>query len=357
MTNRLERLRADMKAENQCALLLNKPQNITYISGYAGEGCALVTMQGQYIITDFRYVEAAEHSAPGWKVIMTTRERKWDKCLAELLASEKPANLAVESDYVTHAQYRDIEAAANGIALEDIRAKPEKLRTVKDAQEIEFSRMAESITARSFNEVLSHIKVGMTELELRAELEYIMFKLGADGCGFSTIVASGENSSMPHAVPGSRRLREGDFITLDFGALYHGYTGDMTRTVALGYATDEMKKVYEIVRAAQQRVLDNIGPGKACGDMDKIARDYITKAGYGDCFGHSLGHGTGLEIHEAPACRAGNETLLQPGNTMTDEPGIYIAGRFGVRIEDLLVITETGYENLALEAPKELIII
>ena len=207
------------------------------------------------------------------------------------------------------------------------------------------------------NELLGHIRPGITELELRAELEYIMLKQGAHGVSFDTIIASGANGSLCHAVPGEKKLAAGEFITMDFGASYCGYAADMTRTVAIGSVTEEMRRVYDVVLEAQELALEAIGEGKRCCDMDAIARGHIEAAGYGEYFGHSLGHATGLQIHEGPGCNWRDETVLAPGMSMTVEPGIYLPGRFGVRIEDLVIIEQGGMSNLALEAPKKLIIL
>ncbi len=357
MQERLTRMRELMKKVDQPAVLLHKPENFRYLSGYAGEGCALVTSDKQYIFTDFRYVEQAEIQAPGWTVVRTDKDMPWYKALSEALKAAKPAKLGVETDFVSVDTYEQIKGASEGVVLESLKAKPEELRMVKDAGEIENLRRAESITARAFNEVLGHVKPGITEIELRAELEYIMLKLGAHGFGFDTIIASGANGSICHAVPSEKKIEVGDFITMDFGASYNGYTADMTRTVALGNVTDEMKHVYNVVLEAQLKVLDVIGPGKLCCDMDALARKHIEDAGYGEYFGHSLGHATGLFIHEAPGCNWRDKTALVPGMNMTVEPGIYLPGKFGVRIEDLVIIEQDGVSNLAYEAPKQLIIL
>ena len=350
-------MRELMAKHAQPAVLLHKPENILYLSGYAGEGCALVTRERQYIFTDFRYVEQAEIQAPGWSVVKTDRDMPWQKALAEALAAAQPASLAVETDYVTVDAYEQIRTAAGEVPVESLKAHPEELRRIKDGFELECLRRAESITARTFNELLGHIRPGITELELRAELEYIMLKQGAHGVSFDTIIASGANGSLCHAVPGEKKLAAGEFITMDFGASYCGYAADMTRTVAIGSVTEEMRRVYDVVLEAQELALEAIGEGKRCCDMDAIARGHIEAAGYGEYFGHSLGHATGLQIHEGPGCNWRDETVLAPGMSMTVEPGIYLPGRSGVRIEDLVIIEQGGMSNLALEAPKKLIIL
>ena len=225
---------------------------------------------------------------------------------------------------------------------------------IKTEQELEYLAMAESIGDKAFMKMLDIIKPGMTELEVAAELEYLLKKEGGEGLAFSTIIASGVNSSMPHAIPGDKKLEVGDFITMDFGCKYKGYCADMTRTVVLGKANEKQKEIYNIVLKAQLAALDAIKagiPGKA---VDKVARDIIEEAGYGAYFGHGLGHSVGLFIHEGPRLSMKEETILQPNMTETVEPGIYLPGFGGVRIEDMVVITENGYKNLA-QSPKELI--
>ncbi len=212
-----------------------------------------------------------------------------------------------------------------------------KPRRVKTEEEIGFLRQAEHIGDMAFSDLLGILKPGMTELEVAAELEYRMKKHGAGGFSFDTIAASGVHSSMPHAIPTDKKIEEGDFLTLDFGCLYEGYCSDMTRTVCFGKASEEQKKIYNIVLEAQLAVLDAVKPGLVCKDVDSIARNYIREAGYGDYFGHGLGHSVGLFIHESPAFNTRDETVLEPGMVITDEPGVYKAGKYGIRIENVLL--------------------
>jgi len=231
-----------------------------------------------------------------------------------------------------------------------------QLRRVKTEDEILNIKYAQSITDKAFSHILEYIKPGKTEKEIALELEFFMRANKSEGVAFETIVVSGKNSSLPHGVPTDKPLEYGDFITMDFGAAFGGYCSDMTRTVALGGVDEKQELVYNTVLKAQNAVLENIGNGKKCRDMDKIARDLINSAGFEGCFGHGLGHSLGLEIHENPACNTRDDTILIPGMLMTVEPGIYIENTFGVRIEDLVVIRENGYENLTT-SPKELIIL
>ena len=235
--------------------------------------------------------------------------------------------------------------------LNDVLMKP---RQIKTPEEIELLRQAEHIGDLAFEDILGILKPGMTELEVAAELEYSMKKHGAEGFSFDTIAASGKNSSMPHAIPSEKKLENGDFLTMDFGCIYKGYCSDMTRTVCIGKASDEQKKIYNIVLSAQLAVLENLKPGMMCKDVDRIARDYITAQGYGEYFGHGLGHGVGLYIHESPAFNTRDTSIVKAGMIETDEPGIYLPNKFGVRIEDMILITEDGCEPLA-HSPKNLI--
>ena len=229
-------------------------------------------------------------------------------------------------------------------------------RAVKEPYELERMRKAQKITDEAFKEVLKRIHVGMTEKELAAELIYCLLKKGGEGLSFDPIVVSGPNTSLPHGVPGDRRLKEGDFITMDFGVLYQGYCSDMTRTVALGYATDEMKKVYDTVLKAQLAGIAVTKAGVTGKQIDAAARQVIQEAGYGQYFGHGYGHCLGMEVHEMPSCSPGGETVMEAGMVSSAEPGIYLPGKFGVRIEDVVIFTDDGCEDIT-QSPKNLIII
>jgi len=229
-------------------------------------------------------------------------------------------------------------------------------RCIKEDWELDLMRKAQDITDAAFSEVCTKIKAGMTEKQVCAELIYCLLKNGSDGLAFDPIVVSGPNTSMPHGVPGDRVLQPGDFITMDFGAAYKGYCADMTRTVALGYATEEMEKVYNIVLQAQCAAIAATKAGVRGKDVDKVARDIIGEAGYGPYFGHGYGHSLGLEVHEAPNCSPAGETVMEPGVVSSAEPGIYLPGKFGVRIEDVVIFREGGCENIT-HSPKNLIIL
>lgn len=230
------------------------------------------------------------------------------------------------------------------------------IRIYKDADEIANIIAAQNASDAAFADLVKRIKVGMKETDVATELEYLMKKHGSECCSFDTIVGSGENGALCHAIPGERRLQNGDLVVLDFGSKVNGYCSDMTRTIAMGRPCDKLIQIYDIVREAQQRALNALKPGITGKELDAVARDYIASKGYGECFGHSLGHGFGLEVHEAPNASTVSTYTLEPGMTITVEPGIYIEGLGGVRIEDCCIMTEDGYIN-PVTSPKELIII
>ena len=341
------------------AILITDPYNLRYYSGFrGGEGFSLITEKGsRVLITDSRYTEAAgKECFDGFVVKQFDTKISVYDILTEYIKNEDIRTIGFEDESISFRMYSRLceKLDIEGLTFVPIKDTLMVPRQIKTAQEIEYLRQAEHIGDMAFDDILGILKPGMTELEVAAELEYSMKKHGAEGFSFDTIAASGVNSSMPHAIPSEKVLSEGEFITMDFGCVYQGYCSDMTRTVCLGKATDEMKKVYNIVLSAQLSVLENLKPGMMCKDVDRIARDYITAQGYGDYFGHGLGHGVGLYIHESPAFNTRDTSIVKPGMIETDEPGIYLPGRFGVRIEDMMLITEGGCESLA-KSPKELI--
>ena len=229
-------------------------------------------------------------------------------------------------------------------------------RAIKSKEEIEFIKYSQYLTDKTFSHILNFIIVGKTERETALEMEFFMRNAGSDGIAFDFIVVSGKNSSLPHGVPTDKPFEIGDFITMDFGARYEGYCSDMTRTVAVGGLDNEQINVYNTVLSAQEKALSVIKNGVLCSEVDKAARDVIDNAGYKEYFGHALGHSLGLDIHEAPACSPKSKATLKSGMLMTVEPGIYIPSKFGVRIEDMVVVTDNGYENLT-KSPKDIIIL
>jgi len=335
-----------------CAII-HRPENIRWLSGYAGEGCLFISEGIHAVVTDFRYIEAAGRQAPGWAVERTTADRKERAVLRELVGRAGAERALVETDYLTHDGYVALEAALEGVALQPMAGIPEALRQIKDEDEIACIREASRIASQAFINILPRLHAGMTEIEARIELEFEMLRLGSEGPAFETIAAAGVNGSLPHAVPSGHVIAEGEMLTLDFGATWKGYLSDITRTVAFGRLSPELRAIYDTVHDAQQLALDALAPGARCCDIDRVARDYID-ARYPGAFGHSLGHGVGLFIHEQPRVSFNDATVLQPGHVVTVEPGVYIPGVGGCRIEDTVIMTSDGYIN-AMHAPKHLI--
>ena len=318
------------------------------------EGAAIVTKAGCRYFTDSRYIESAQAGLKGFEV-MDIAGAGYFKRLNDAIADFGVTTLGFEEAYLTVAEFQGFEKNLNA-KLVPYNAKIAGFRAVKEEWELENMRQAQKIADKAFAEVLPRVKKGMSELELQAELIYCLYKNGAHGLSFDPIVVSGPNSSMPHGVAGERKIQDGDFITMDFGVLYNGYCSDMTRTVAVGYATEEMKTVYNTVLAAQLAGLAVTRAGVPGKDIDAAARQVIVDAGYGPYFGHGYGHSVGLEIHEAPSPAGKNDQPMPLYAVASAEPGIYLPGKFGVRIEDCVIYTEDGYENLAT-SPKELIIL
>ena len=319
------------------------------------EGVAIVTKAGCRYFTDSRYIESAENNIKGFEVKMVDRENPYNKVINEAIADFGVTVLGYEENYLTVAELLDYEKNLHA-TLVPMNKEIYGFRAVKEDWELELMRKAQDITDKAFAEVLTKIHAGVTELELQAELIYCLYKNGAQGLSFDPIVVSGPNTSLPHGVAGDRVIQEGDFITMDFGVLHQGYCSDMTRTVAVGYATDEMKKVYDTVLQAQLAGIAATKAGVSGKDIDGAARKVITDAGYGKFFGHGYGHSLGLEIHEAPNANIGNEKPMPVGAVASAEPGIYLPGKFGVRIEDVTIYTEDGCEDIT-HSPKNLIII
>ena len=319
------------------------------------EGVAIVTKAGCRYFTDSRYIESAQNGIQGFEVLEVNRENPYSKQLNEAISEFGVKTLGFEEEYLTVMEFNSYKNKLEA-ELVPYSERINAFRIVKEEWEFDLMRKAQDITDKAFSEVITRIKTGMTEKELQAELIYCLLKNGADGLAFDPIVVSGPNTSLPHGVAGDRVIQEGDFITLDFGALYKGYCADMTRTVAVGYATEEMKKVYETVLAAQKAGVATTRAGVTGKEIDGAARQVITDAGYGQYFGHGYGHGLGMEVHEMPSCSVGGETPMPVDTICSAEPGIYLPGKFGVRIEDVVIFKEDGCEDIT-KSPKNLIIL
>lgn len=340
--------------DQHTGILVHKPSNIFYLSGgYTGEGLLVLGHALKAIVTDFRYVEQAQVQAPGFAVHSINNEVNHAQLAARLLRDHQITAALYEDDCLTVRAGKSLQDALGDITLKPLENQPEKMRQVKDEAEIELIGKACAISSKAFELICEDMKPGMTEIQIRRQLENHLLDLGAQGTAFDTIIASGPNGSLPHAIPGERKVQKGDMITLDFGAKYLGYCADMTRTVSLGQPDKQMLEIYNIVLEAQKASQDALAPGKICQQIDSIARDMIAQKGYADRFGHGLGHGLGIDIHEDPRLSQKCQEILQPGHVVTVEPGIYLPGIGGVRIENTCVITASGARSL-VDASREL---
>lgn len=354
MEQRLTRLRAAMDKQGLSALLVLRPENRRYISGFTGSaGLLLVTQEEAVFFTDFRYLAQAAEQAPHCRLV---EYKSPNEVLRDELNKLGVKQLGFEQDFVTYAQHQAF-ADVLGVELIPTSGIVEELRAVKEESELAIMRQAAKIADDAFAHICTFLRPGLTEREVAVELEMFMRKAGAKSSAFDIIVASGWRSSLPHGVASDKVLEKGDFVKLDFGAYYQGYNSDLTRTVVLGTPTDKQREVYEIVLEAQKHAVANIKPGMTGAEADRLARDIIEAKGYGEYFGHGTGHGLGLVVHEHPSVSfRGEQHVLVPGNVVTVEPGIYLPEWGGVRIEDDIVLTETGNDVLT-HSPKELLII
>ncbi len=336
------------------AVLLTSSHNLRYFTGFSGgEGAALLFPNQKYLFVDARYTESAKIETKNCEVIEFTAGKRNDK-INQYLQTAKM--IGYEDASMTVAEFLELKKINESCEWTALSQELSLLRMVKTDEEIQYLKEAEEIGLLAFQEVLPLIKIGVSELEVAAELEYRMRKHGAEGISFSTIVVSGYKSSFPHGMPSEKKIENGDFVTMDFGCIYHGYCSDMTRTIAVGSITKEQKKIYQTVQRAQEEGLHAICSGIKGKDVDATARRVIEKEGYGKFFGHSLGHGVGLLIHEFPNLSPKSETELKPNMIVTCEPGIYIPDFGGVRIEDMVCVKEDGIDNFT-QLSKDLLII
>jgi len=354
--DRIARLRAALAERGLDGLVVVKPENRAYLSGFTGSaGVLLITPERAVLITDFRYTEQAAAQAPAFQVMKP--ESTDEALIARLVDEFGLKRIGYEGDHLTVDQFQTYRQAVSGCEWVSVTGLVETLRMVKDQTEIARMRRAAEIADEAFAQILPLVKPGAVERDLAAELEYRMKKLGAEGVAFETIVVSGVRSSLPHGRPSDKAIAAGDLVTFDFGALYEGYCSDMTRTVVVGEPTDKQREIYSIVLEAQKRGVAACRPGITGKELDDVCRSYIKERGYGEYFGHGTGHGVGRFIHEGPrVSQRGGDVVLQPGMVVTIEPGIYLPGWGGVRIEDMLLVTESGAEVLT-RTPKELLIL
>lgn len=329
--------------------------NTRYLSGFTGSNSILLVHESACaLFTDFRYVLQAREQIP-WQFEVVETERNNDlQILAERLAHLGCKTVGFEERTISYQKHQELTALP--FTFTPASALVDELRLTKDHFELCALRLAQQAADAAFGQLLSLMRPGMTELDVAVELDYLLKKNGAEATSFDIIVASGENGALCHASPTRRCLVPGDMVVLDFGGRVNGYCSDMTRTVAIGEPEQKLREAYAVVLDAQLRALDALRPGISARQLDALAREAIGAAGYGGCFGHGLGHGFGLDVHEPPTANTRSDDVLQPGMTITVEPGVYIEGLGGVRIEDCCVVTQQGHENL-VSAPKQLLII
>ncbi|WP_316569640.1 aminopeptidase P family protein [Neobacillus sp. YIM B06451] len=352
--SKLEKLRNEFGKLGIDGMLITSGFNRRYISNFTGSaGAVLISGEKALFITDFRYVEQATEQCQGYEVV------KHGGTMQEEVAAQAKrlgiTKLGFEQNHVTYAMYKSYEKVYEG-ELVPVDGAIEKLRLIKTDAEIKILKEAAGIADAAFTHILEFIRPGKTELEVSNELEFFMRKAGASSSSFDIIVASGHRSALPHGVASDKVIEAGDFVTLDYGAYYKGYVSDITRTVSVGTADQKLRDIYDIVLEAQLRGMAGIKPGMTGKEADALTRNLISERGYGEYFGHSTGHGIGLEVHEGPSLSRISETILEPGMVVTVEPGIYIPGLGGVRIEDDTVITLDHNESLT-HSTKELIIL
>jgi Xaa-Pro aminopeptidase len=356
LTKRVELLRRKLAEKDAEAMLVTQPENRRYLSGFTGStGFLLVGLEKLFLLTDFRYLEQATQECPGWFVYEVKSSAF--EALAELSLQLNISGLAFEDEHLTYKQFSELREKLPGkVKVLPSSGLVEELRMVKETPEIENLSKAVELADRAFKHILDFIRPGVKERDIAFELEFFMRRQGAAKISFDTIVASGPRGAMPHGVASEKAFEYGELVTFDFGCEYEDYFSDLTRTVSLGPPDREQEKIYAIVLEAQEAGLSYLKAGVKASEVDGVVREVISKHGYLEYFRHSTGHGVGLNVHEAPRLSRNDSTLLQPGMVVTVEPGIYIPGWGGVRIEDMAVVQEQGCSRLT-QAPKDRLIV
>ncbi|WP_148410852.1 M24 family metallopeptidase [Murimonas intestini] len=350
-----KRISEILKEKKLDAILVSDPFNMRYITGFrGGEGYVYLSEQRQVLLTDSRYTTQARDEADGFEIVQVDGTADYIKRLYGFMQEENVKVLGFEDEHLIYVSVKSLQDGCPGVEFAALGGALNRLRIIKNEAELKALRQAEHVGDLAFEEILKIIRPGMTELQVAAELEYSMKKNGAVRTSFETIVASGINSAMPHAIPSEKKIESGDFVTMDFGCMIDGYCSDMTRTIVVGKADEKQKEIYNIVLQAQLAALDAVKAGMKGSEVDKVARDIIYSAGYQECFGHGLGHSVGLFIHEDPRLSPKCHEVLEENMIQTVEPGIYVPGFGGVRIEDMIIVKKDGHENLT-HSPKELL--
>lgn len=350
--SKLTKLRQALEAKKLDGILISSGINRRYMTGFTGTaGVALISLTDARFITDFRYTNQANEQIADFTVV--EHKQVLNEEIKQQLKNMGIKKLGFEQDHVTYSEYTTFNDTFE-VELIPVNNMVESLRLFKTNDELGIMKKAAKIADDAFDHIQSYIKPGVREIDISNELEFFMRKQGATSSSFDIIVASGYRSALPHGVASNKKIQSGELVTMDYGALYQGYCSDITRTVAVGEINDQLHSIYHIVLEAQLRGVTAIKPGVTGKEADAATRDYIKENGYGEFFGHSTGHGLGMEVHEAPSLSFKSEKPLEKGMVVTVEPGIYIPEVGGCRIEDDVVLTETGNERLTL-APKELI--
>ncbi|MBY7143395.1 aminopeptidase P family protein [Virgibacillus sp. NKC19-3] len=349
---KLIKLRNGLEANNLDAILITSAINRRYITGFTGTaGAAIISKNEAKFITDFRYTAQATAQAEGFEIIEHKQAIELE--MKEQIKDMNVKRLGFEKDHVTFSKYEEYKQVIDA-ELVPISGLVEDIRLFKTADELSIMKEAAKIADEAFEHIQAYIKPGVREIDISNELEFFMRRQGATSSSFDIIVASGMRSTLPHGVASDKKVSSGELVTLDYGALYNGYCSDITRTFAVGEISNDLKTIYDTVLKANLQGIEGIKPGITGKEADALTRDYIEEKGYGDYFGHSTGHGLGLEVHEGPSLSYRTDKKLETGMVVTVEPGIYVPGVGGCRIEDDIVITETGNERLTF-AKKELI--
>jgi len=353
ISKRITKVRNALKEQKLDAAWITKKENQIYLCDFPSSNCyLLLTKDRNYLLTDFRYIEAAKKTCPMYEIVLIDNQYSEMDFLKEMQLSV----IGVENDTLTVNSYCKLKDNIQNVNWQDCSGLVEEIRLIKDEYELNAVKRAASLTDDCFSHMLTVLRPGMTEKEAALEIEFYFKKNGAMGLSFDSICVSGIRSSLPHGVPTEKKIESGDLLTMDFGCILDGYCSDMTRTVAISSVTAEQRRIYDLVLEAQKAAIEGLKPGITYAEGDRLARQVINDAGYGDYFGHGLGHGVGLEIHEAPTLSPRGKGTLKENMTVTIEPGIYLPQKFGIRIEDLAIITSFGIIN-TVHSEKELIII
>lgn len=353
MRDRIKKLRECLGAAGLDSFYVTSPENRYYLSGFSGSAGALyIDLESSFLLTDFRYIEQAARESPDFEIIRV--DDSYPGAVLDLAKQREQKIIGCESDHLSYIQYLNLKDTLGEIELRALSGLIENLRVCKYDTELECIEEAVRLADNAFSQVLPSVKPGVTERDIAIELDFVMRKMGAEGPAFKIIVASGPRSALPHGVASGRAIQAGDLVTFDFGAVYRGYHSDMTRTVVIGQSGVKQKLIYSIVLEAQMKALATIRAGVKASEVDRAARSVIEDRGYGVYFGHSTGHGLGLNIHEKPRLSSRDHTVLSAGMVVTVEPGIYVPEWGGVRIEDTVVVENNGCRVLT-RTPKDIL--